>query len=543
MKKNYFAFLMVGLLMGFGMVQAQNMATNGDLEAWTAGVPDNWNHVENITQESVIVHGGMYSAKHESASGTQDFGHENITGIVAGSAYNFSYYYLDNDPNAKTRVWSKWMDDGGATIGDAIQSDYSVDNPDWIEYSNTLIAPVGATQFYIEVRVYKEAAEGGFVYYDDFNFSGDQTVYPEPSNYPGDFAAAASGLRIDLTWTESTGAQLPSGYLVLGEKIRGAFEVPVDGVPVDTDLDWTDGQVAVNVAYNMGGYTFDGLETNATYSFTIFPYTNAGANIDYKTDGTAPTAEATTANISIISHEGFDADLGMWSQYSVTGDQVWEWANYGNPPGCAKGNGFSGAAVENEDWLISPALDLTGYINLTFSFDHARNYASNEGLYVMVSTDYSGTGDPTLATWTDLTASFTFPDPGSWTFVPAGTADISAYATEATYLAFVYNSTDVEASTWEVDNADVLGVINTGIDHINTTTLQVYPNPASGFISVVSDEDAEAVIVNLMGQTVLTTPVKVGVNQISVNDFNSGIYLVKVTYANGTVAINRLMVK
>jgi len=543
MKKNYFAFIMILILMGFGVVQAQNLVVNGDFENWTAGTADNWladGGAIVISQNTTTVESGTSSCEVTWTSQDNQYLTSDPFTVTAGVEINANFWVFDNDVAGRARLCIIYE---GA---DNYYGDYSEDMAEWQQLSYTDLVPDGATSATFQIRFYDIAAEwdgDATVIVDNVVFEGNTTVYPEPSNYPGDFAAAASGLRINVTWTESTGAQLPTGYLLLGQKVSGAFEVPVDGVPVATDLDWSDGEVAVNVGYDLGEYSFDGLETSATYYFTIYPYTNGGTSIDYKTDGTAPAAEATTANISTISHEGFDSGLGAWSQYSVTGDQVWEWADYGNPPGCAKGNGYSGGPIANEDWLISPALDLTGYINLTFGFDHARNYASNEGLYVMVSTDYTGSGDPTVATWTDLTDSFTFPDPGSWDFISAGTADVSAYATVATYFAFVYNSTNVEASTWEVDNADVLGVINTGIDNVSTTTLRVYPNPASDFVSIVSDEDAEAVVVNLMGQTVLATPVHVGVNQISVNDFNSGMYLVKVTYANGTVAINRLMVK
>ncbi|MFA5417853.1 MAG: choice-of-anchor J domain-containing protein [Bacteroidales bacterium] len=545
MKKTFFSFALVALFLSFGAANAQNLVQNGDLESWTAGIPDYWDHVENITQESTIVYSGTYSAKHTSASSTTDFGHEKIVGITAGNAYTLSYYYYDNDVNARTRVWSKWLDDAGTTIGAAIESEYSVDSPDWMHYSNNLVAPVGATQFYLEVRVYKGDAEGGSVYYDEFSFSGDQTVYPEPTNYPTAFTAAPTGLGIHVGWTESVGDQLPAGYLLLGKKTSGgSFTVPVDGTPVENDLDWADNSVSVNVGFGIGGYSFDGLEANASYTFTIYPYTNSGSEINYKTDGTVPESSATTSNLAVISHEGFDAGLGNWTPFSVTGDQVWEFApTYGNPPGCAKGNGFAGAAVENEDWLISPKLDLTGYLNITFGFDHARNYATNDGLYVMISTDYPGSGDPTSSTWIDLTASYTFPDPGSWTFENAGTADISAYTTDATYIAFVYNSTDTDASTWEVDNADVLGVLNTGIDNGIISQLTVYPNPASDQVTLIADEDAQALIINLMGQTVKSIPVVKGANQIALSDLTNGMYIVKIAYQNGTTAINQLMVK
>ncbi len=42
------------ILVNVGMSNAQNLLTNGNLETWTAGSPDNWSHVENITQEGAI---------------------------------------------------------------------------------------------------------------------------------------------------------------------------------------------------------------------------------------------------------------------------------------------------------------------------------------------------------------------------------------------------------------------------------------------------------------------------------------------------------
>jgi len=367
---------------------------------------------------------------------------------------------------------------------------------------------------------------------------------PEPSNYPTSFMATSSGLNIDVTWDESVGDQLPAGYLLLGEKlVTKNFDVPVDGIPVENDLDWADGKVAVNVLYDIGEYVFEGLEANTTYAFTIYPYTNAGVNINYKTDGTAPTDNATTENIAIISYEGFDTDLGAWTQYSVIGDQVWEWADYGNPPGCAKANGYSGGAVENEDWLISPSLDLTGYEDITFGFDQARNYASNEGLFVVISTDYDGVSDPNTGTWDDITSFYTFPDPGSWSFIDAGTYDISSYTSDATYLAFVYTSSTSDASTWEVDNAEVLGVLNTGINASNMLKLNIYPNPATSRIFVNSNESGVIKIMDISGKLMIDSKINTGTNSINVESLSSGLYIVETIGTSGIKSIGKLNVR
>jgi len=546
MKKNYLLSLALSLLVSMSLI-GQNLVINGDLEAWDdETTPVNWSKAENITQEATIVHDGVYSAKHQSASSTKDFGHENITGIIEGGAYQLSYYYFDNDVNAKTRIWSKWQDDSGAQMGETIESEFSVDSPDWQFYNLEVIAPVGATQFYLEVRVYKEETEGGYVYYDDFSLTYDQTTYPEPSNYPTEFVATAAGLGINVTWAESTGSQLPSGYLVLGEKLlTRSFDVPVDGVPVENDLDWSDNKVSINVIGDVQ-VAFDGLETNTAYAFTIYPFTNSGTDINYKTDGSAPEATATTANLTSINTEGFDAELSTWTwtPYSVVGDQVWEWTEtYGNPPGCAKMTGFDGEPFDNEDWLISPVLDLTDYSSVTFSFEQARNYASNAGLFVVVSNDYDGVSDPnTSGTWNDISSSFIWHE-GGWDFIDAGTVDITSYSGATTYVAFVFTSTIEESATWELDNLKVLGVLNTGINDNKVSKLSVYPNPATHNINVNIAHSGVIKVTTITGKLMIDTEVNAGSNSINIEALSSGMYIIETVDNNGQRSIGKLTVR
>jgi hypothetical protein len=543
MKKIYllsFSIAFVALTFAFTPLKAQNMVVNGDLEQWTAGVPNNWDHVENITQESTIVHDGLYSARHQSASGTQDFGHEYITGITEGASYTLSYYYYDNDPNAKTRVWSKFMDAGGATVGTTIESDYSTDSPNWVLYTNDVIAPAGATQFYLEVRVYKEAAEGGYVYYDDFNFVGDQTVYPEPTNYPTSFGSEVTALSINLNWVDAVGGQLPRAYLVKGVKDGTAVVPPVDGVVEPDDTDWTDGAAALNVDFGVENVVFDNLAGDQTYTFYIYPYTNAAANIDYKTDGTAPETSATTENATIISYENFASGLGVWTPYSVIGDQEWFQDEFGGVT-FAKVSGYQGQPYANEDWLISPMLNLSLYEDVLFSFTTAANYTGPD-LELYYSNDYDGSGDPTDFTWNSITDEAAW-SAGSWVWTPSGDIELDAYGSASFYLGFRFTSTETESATWELTECRVMGILKTDILQNKTIELQVYPNPATDFVQVVSNENATMEIVNLMGQKVLSQSVMTGSNTVSVNELKSGVYFVRVAYADGITAINKIIVR
>lgn len=545
MKKTFTIILSVAISV---FAFSQNLVLNGDMESWdNATTPTSWELYDNVSQNTTTVHGGIYSAAQMSASSTQKL-RQDVNGIIGGTQYTISFYFFDNTLDAKTRIWSYWMEDG--TYLDDNQEElrpgeYSTENPDWQHYSVTLTAPLNANQFRFDVRTYnQDGATDGYIYFDDFSITAETTTYPEPSNYPTNVMAAASGLTINLTWDESVGAQLPSGYIIYGKMSEfPPTNVPVDGVPVENDLDWSDGNVAVNVGYGSGGYSFGSLNPSQMYTFAVYPFTNSGSNIDYKTDGTAPAAGATTANISQVVYEPFDSDLGVFTGYNVTGPQEWEWADYGDPPGCAKGNGYSGGAVENEDWLISPILEVAGYLELSLGFQHARNYASNDGLEVAVSTDYSGSGDPTAANWDYITDMFTFPQSGSWDFIDAGVADISNYISASTYIAFVYNSTDSDASTWEIDNVEVLGVLGTGVKENADVNFNIYPNPTVNYVNISSKDVVSVNFYNTNGQLILSKEIVNETESISLENFTTGLYFMEAVSVNGDRVTKKLSVK
>jgi len=364
---------------------------------------------------------------------------------------------------------------------------------------------------------------------------------PEPSNYPTDFSASPVAINVIIEWTDAVGEQLPFAYVVLGTT-GDNFTPPVDGVPVNDDTDFSDGEVALNVAFGEGSCYFN-VDPNTEYLFTIYPYTNTGSDIDYKTDGTAPTASTTSNNFSIANLEGFDSDLGTWTGYDVNGEQIWGWTNNGVPPGCAIMNGYyDGEQFANEDWLISPSLDLSNYEEIMFSFDHSRNYGTNDGLSVLVSTDYDGSSDPsTNGTWSDLSSLFTFPEDGP--FIPAGEADVSTFNESNTYFAFRYVSTTEDCSKWEVDNALIYGVLGVGIDDVEDEQISIYPNPANELINITSSSQGSIRIINLAGQVVLQARTEKGINRINVEELNPGLYMVQYVNESGNTSTQKLLIR
>jgi PKD repeat protein len=294
------------------------------------------------------------------------------------------------------------------------------------------------------------------------------TPDPEPTNYPTGFSAATTGISIDLSWTDAVGTQLPSAYLVIGSD-QDNITPPVDGVAQVDDPDLSDGSGVLNINYGVEMCTFAQLMGETQYFFEIYPYTNAGTNIDYKTDGTPPAANATTQ--SIINTNDFESgDFGSWTTYSVASDKDWTVLDFGGALGTtwfAEMNGFQENELSN-DWLISPALDLDSYANEIMLFYTKWKFGNTDTeLTLKYSTDYTG-GDPTLASWTDL--SFTKPAQDD-TWESSGVVDLSGVSGTSVTIAFQYLSSG-SPRRWNVDEIAITGDAISAV--INVT------NPAGG---------------------------------------------------------------
>ena len=138
------------------------------------------------------------------------------------------------------------------------------------------------------------------------------TVYkPEPSNHCSNFiVASVTSSTIKLTWTDAA-KTAPDGYLIKGSSVSFAdISAPVDGTPESNST------LVRNVNQSVGNWTFVNLSDNTTYYFRIYPYTNNGTNINYKTDGEIPQASGTTlesedlsaGDIAVIGYRCDDPD-------------------------------------------------------------------------------------------------------------------------------------------------------------------------------------------------------------------------------------------
>ncbi|MBQ3355352.1 MAG: choice-of-anchor J domain-containing protein [Bacteroidales bacterium] len=372
----------------------------------------------------------------------------------------------------------------------------------------------------------------GLVYI--FRISGAPVINPEPSNYPTNFAASVAGTDVTLMWNDATGSQLPAKYLVMGS--TGTIVPPVDGQPVPN------GDLVVNVAYGVEAVTFSELNPNTTYNFAIFPYTNSGENIDYKTDGSYPTTQAAIGAIAYLLEEDFESGLGMFTEYSIVGDQVWEQGEH-NDNHYANMNGYAeGSAHENHDWLISPEIPFNrDFGAIMLEFKSAKNY-TGDNIRVMISSDFTG-GDPTTdGYWEDITEKFNL-STGSFSWVESGRVnvlDIISNQLGFFHFAFVYTSTDEHAAAWEIDDVKVIGGM-VSVEENQLAAVSVYPNPAHEMVSFNLESDAQVNIFDMTGRMVSTMSMAKGQGQYSVAGLENGVYFLNIRYNDGKTEVARFV--
>jgi hypothetical protein len=151
--------------------------------------------------------------------------------------------------------------------------------------------------------------EGTHYYYKAWSVDGSNhyssgvtddatTLSSEPSNHVTNLLSDTgdpSHSTIDIIWDDATGATIPTGYLIKGSSTGYAgITVPVDGTPED------DGNLIFNVSAGVEFASFSSLDAETSYYFKVYPYTNTGDDIDYKTDGTVPETSTTTAAVPVI---------------------------------------------------------------------------------------------------------------------------------------------------------------------------------------------------------------------------------------------------
>ncbi|MBK7121482.1 MAG: choice-of-anchor J domain-containing protein [Chitinophagaceae bacterium] len=169
--------------------------------------------------------------------------------------------------------------------------------------------------------------------------------------------------------------------------------------------------------------------------------------------------------------------LAGWKNLAENASELWTARIFSNNK-YAYMSGFGTNQSTVTSWLVTPGVPLSG-TNKTLTFKTIQGFilTSTPGgtpvqaaLKVLVSTNYTGTGNPWAAgvVWTDLTSQAVL-SPGSTTssfpsgFTNSGNISLNAYS-GTIYVAFRYEGADPagtasdKTSAWEVDEVKITGL-------------------------------------------------------------------------------------
>lgn len=331
---------------------------------------------------------------------------------------------------------------------------------------------------------------------EDFESYSDNNT-----NFNNYLNVATSGTNLWMVRTFSDNKYIQLSAYNTDETVETYFAVPVDFDNADsfsfkTKDGYNNGDVLsvyYTTSWAVGEDIDDSTLTDITSSFTISSGNSSGYGDDFVASGAydlssvsgtgaivfkyageddSLTTTMQIDDISIVDNDNADCDSGdnggggttgnlfeddftnlsNWQVISVTGEQVWEYADYGNPAPCARVSGYSNGALANEDWLVSNEIDLSGASSANLTFDSVKRY-SGADIQVYYATNF--TGDVSTTSWTELSPTLDTDesDWNSWT--SSGSLDVSAAAGSNLYIAFKYTSDTSTAATWEIDNVVV----------------------------------------------------------------------------------------
>jgi hypothetical protein len=170
------------------------------------------------------------------------------------------------------------------------------------------------------------------------------------------------------------------------------------------------------------------------------------------------------SNLVIFSKDFEDQNItsGGWTSHNVTGAETWvvPSTQFGhNNSYCGYMNGYNNGPRENENWLISPAFSPGDYDNINLSFWNTSAYGGPT-LQLFWSDNFSG--DPTTATWTEITNVQWHDGITYWLWTFSEVIDLSHLTGTNVHIGFKYTSTNQAAAAWEIDDIILKSVSTEG---------------------------------------------------------------------------------
>ena len=236
--------------------------------------------------------------------------------------------------------------------------------------------------------------------------------------------------------------------------------------------------------------------------------------------------------------------VNTWKFVDQDGDsQTWYWDWYDGGPVMEQymtSRSWDGSPLTPENWLISPAINLTsaaGAVNLHYVISGADDNYYEEHYKLLVSITNNEVGS-----FTDNVFEETLPSSAANGVWDPRNIDLTSYAGKTVYLAWVhYDCSDMYKLL--LDSIQVTGQTGIGIQTPVSARVEIVPNPAVDDMYVKGDfHNANVGIYSLTGEKVLSFENASAPLQLNVSSLVSGLYMVKVTSGKQTI-VKKVLIK
>ena len=257
----------------------------------------------------------------------------------------------------------------------------------------------------------------------------------------------------------------------------------------------------------------------------------------YDNSGIASVNYVIITDVEVLLYQDWEGEMNGWTFVTVEGNKPWVIGSYsGNH--YANANGY-GDDVDNEQWCISPAIDLSSrdYQNVTLTFMNATKF-DGPALELYISNDYDGQ-DPTAATWEPLEY---IQSEGNYTWTESGEILLDEFIGSTFHIGFRYISTiDEGAAAWEVDDIMIVGEFYDNVITAETTlSVDVWNNSNELMIENNGNETLNVVVYNIVGQPILSETIATGSNIIRHN-LAEGVYIVRIADSKEMTSVKVLV--
>jgi PKD repeat protein len=291
-----------------------------------------------------------------------------------------------------------------------------------------------------------------------------QTMLSGLTNPPTFTATPVSTTQINLAWTKNTNN---NNVMVVWSPTE-TFGTPVNGAVYNAGQSIPGGGTVLYRGSNTA-FNHTGLTPSTTYYYKAFSY---DASNDYSTGKTAQ-ANTLCGVFTLPFSENFTSTPPAppcWEVIDNQGNgQVWQFGTFSGGVSGTGGNyaylnsdGYGSGNSQNSD-LVTPTLNLSGFINVTLSFQHYfREWSGSSG--TLAYSINNGSTWTTIQTWTATTAN------------PAIFNQVIAAVAGHAQVKFRWKYVGTWGYYWSVDNVSVTGTASGSAPVAQFTANNTTPN-------------------------------------------------------------------